>query len=54
MWVLQVVEKETICFIFLVYKSKKVLTNEIIDKVVAEVEKKASEIEKNNDTCKNN
>jgi len=31
-------------------QSKKVLTNEIIDKVVAEVEKKASELEKNNDT----
>ena len=27
-------------------QSKKVLTNEIIDKVVAEVEKKASELEK--------
>ena len=36
-------------------QSKKVLTNEIIDKVVAEVEKKASELKKkNNDTCKNN
>ena len=35
-------------------QSKKVLTNEIIDKVVDEVEKKASELEKNNDTCKNN
>jgi (E)-4-hydroxy-3-methylbut-2-enyl-diphosphate synthase len=35
-------------------QSKKVLTNEIIDKVVAEVEKKASELEKNNDTYKNN
>jgi (E)-4-hydroxy-3-methylbut-2-enyl-diphosphate synthase len=35
-------------------QSKKVLTNEIINKVVAEVEKKASELEKNNDTCKNN
>ncbi|MDA8701686.1 flavodoxin-dependent (E)-4-hydroxy-3-methylbut-2-enyl-diphosphate synthase [Candidatus Pelagibacter bacterium] len=32
-------------------QSKKVLTNEIINKVVAEVEKKASELEKNNDTC---
>ena len=32
-------------------QSKKVLTNEIIDKVVFEVEKKASELEKNNDTC---
>ena len=31
-------------------QSKKVLTNEIIDKVVAEVEKKALELEKNNDT----
>ena len=31
-------------------QSKKVLTNEIIDKVVFEVEKKASELEKNNDT----
>jgi len=36
-------------------QSKKVLTNEIIDKVVTEVEKKASELEKkNNDTSKNN
>ena len=35
-------------------QSKKVLTNEIIDKVVMEVEKKASELEKKNDTCKNN
>jgi (E)-4-hydroxy-3-methylbut-2-enyl-diphosphate synthase len=35
-------------------QSKKVLTNEIIDKVVAEVEKKASELEKNNDTSENN
>jgi (E)-4-hydroxy-3-methylbut-2-enyl-diphosphate synthase len=35
-------------------QSKRVLTNEIIDRVVAEVEKKASELEKNNDTCKNN
>jgi len=32
-------------------QNKKVLTNEIIDKVVFEVEKKASELEKNNDTC---
>ena len=32
-------------------QSKKVLTNEIIEKVVFEVEKKASELEKNNDTC---
>ena len=31
-------------------QSKKVLTNEIINKVVFEVEKKASELEKNNDT----
>ena len=31
-------------------QSKKVLTNEIIDKVVFEVEKKASDLEKNNDT----
>ena len=35
-------------------QSKKVLTNEIIDKVVSEVEKKASELETNHDTCKNN
>jgi (E)-4-hydroxy-3-methylbut-2-enyl-diphosphate synthase len=35
-------------------QSKKVLTNEIIDKVVTEVEKKASELEKNNDTFENN
>jgi (E)-4-hydroxy-3-methylbut-2-enyl-diphosphate synthase len=35
-------------------QSKKVLTNEIIDKVVSEVEKKALELEKNNDSCKNN
>ena len=32
-------------------QSKKVLTNEIIEKVVFEVEKKASDLEKNNDTC---
>ena len=32
-------------------QSKKVLTNEIIEKVVFEVEKKALELEKNNDTC---
>ena len=32
-------------------QSKKVLTNEIIEKVVSEVEKKALELKKNNDTC---
>ena len=40
------VEKVTICFILSGVQSKKVLTNEIIDKVVAEVEKKALELRK--------
>ena len=35
-------------------QTNKVLTNEIIDKVVYEVEKKALELEKKNDTLKNN
>ena len=35
-------------------QSEKVLTDQIIDKVVLEVEKKAAELEKNNDTLKNN
>ena len=36
-------------------QSEKVLTNDMIDKVVSEVEKKASELEnKTNDTTKNN
>ena len=34
-------------------QSEKVLTNEMIEKVVSEVEKKATELEKINDTTKN-